>query len=80
VIAGVVVLLVAHLILNIIGIGIGASTVDVAAADNPAAWFFSVGAAIWWAVSGSVVATGALATAIALLLGARQTSPLLLLQ
>jgi hypothetical protein len=39
VIAGVVVLLVAHLILNIIGIGIGisASTVDVAAADNPAA-------------------------------------------
>jgi hypothetical protein len=46
VIAGVVVLLVAHLILNIIGIGIGASTVDVAAADNPAAWFFSVGAAI----------------------------------
>jgi hypothetical protein len=44
VIAGVVVLLVAHLILNIIGIG--ASTVDVAAADNPAAWFFSVGAAI----------------------------------
>jgi hypothetical protein len=43
--AGVVVLLVAHLILNIIGIGIGASTVDVAAADNPAAWFFSVGAA-----------------------------------
>ncbi len=45
-IAGVVVLLVAHLILNIIGIGIGASTVDVATADNPAAWFFSVGAAI----------------------------------
>ena len=43
-IAGVVVLLVAHLILNIIGIG--ASTVDVAAADNPAAWFISVGAAI----------------------------------
>ncbi len=44
VIAGVVVSLVAHLILNIIGIG--TSTVDVAAAGNPAAWFFSVDAAI----------------------------------
>jgi hypothetical protein len=52
--AGVVVSLVAHLILNMIGIGVGASTVDVAAADTAA----------------STIAPGALAAAIALLLGA----------
>jgi hypothetical protein len=56
VIAGVVVSLVAHLILNMIGIGVGASTVDVAAADNPAASSFSIGAAIWWTVSGIIAA------------------------
>jgi len=56
VLAGVVVSLVAHLILNMIGIGVGASTVDVAAADNPAASTFSMGAAIWWTVSGIIAA------------------------
>jgi hypothetical protein len=56
VLAGVVVSLVAHLILNMIGIGVGASTVDVAAADNPAASTFSIGAAIWWTVSGIIAA------------------------
>jgi hypothetical protein len=56
VIAGVVISLVAHLILNMIGIGVGASTVDVAAADNPAASSFSIGAAIWWTVSGIIAA------------------------
>jgi hypothetical protein len=56
VLAGVVVSLVAHLILNMIGIGVGASTVDVAAADNPAASSFSIGAAIWWTVSGIIAA------------------------
>jgi len=56
VLAGVVVSLVAHLILNMIGIGVGASTVDVAAADNPAASTFSIGAAVWWTVSGIIAA------------------------
>ncbi|KJB90546.1 hypothetical protein [Skermanella aerolata] len=55
-IAGAIVSLVTHLILNMIGIGIGASTLDVAAADNPAASTFSIGAAIWWTVSGIVAA------------------------
>jgi hypothetical protein len=56
VLAGVVVSLVAHLILNMIGIGVGASTVDVATADNPAASTFSIGAAIWWTVAGIIAA------------------------
>ena len=56
VLAGAVISLTAHLILNMIGIGVGASTVDVAAADNPAASIFSIGAALWWTVSGIVAA------------------------
>lgn len=54
VLAGVVVALVTQLILNLLGIGLGASTLDPAAgaAENPTATGFSVGAGIWWAVSG----------------------------
>ena len=54
VLAGVVVALVTQLILNLIGIGIGASTLDPTggAAENPSATGFSIGAGIWWAVSG----------------------------
>jgi hypothetical protein len=54
VLAGVVVALVAQLILNMIGIGIGASTLEpgAGAAQNPSARGFSIGAAIWWVVSG----------------------------
>ena len=54
VLAGVVVALVAQLVLNLVGIGIGASTLDPtgSAADNPTATGFSIGAGIWWAVSG----------------------------
>jgi hypothetical protein len=54
VLAGVVVALVAQLILNMIGIGIGASTLDPGAGadQNPSARGFSIGAAIWWTVSG----------------------------
>ena len=52
--AGVVVALVTQLILNLLGIGIGASTLDptAGAAENPTATGFSIGAGIWWAVSG----------------------------
>jgi hypothetical protein len=48
--AGVVVALVAQLILNLIGIGIGASTLSPGAGgnENPSAEGFSIGAAIWW--------------------------------
>ena len=72
VLAGVVVALVAQLILNMIGIGIGAATLDPAGAadQNPSARGFSIGAAVWWTVSGilaalagGVSAVGAVGTA-----------------
>ena len=58
VLAGVVVALVAQLILNMIGIGIGASTLDpgAGAEQNPSASGFSIGAAVWWTVSGILAA------------------------
>jgi hypothetical protein len=58
VLAGVVVALVAQLILNMIGIGIGASTLDPGAGadQNPSARGFSIGAAVWWTASGIVAA------------------------
>ena len=54
--AGIATALVAQLILNMIGIGIGASTLDPIAGDNPAAGTFSIGAGIWWALSGIIAA------------------------
>lgn len=56
ILAGVVTALVAQLILNMIGIGIGASTLDPITNDNPAASTFSIGAGIWWALSGIIAA------------------------
>ncbi|WP_375461116.1 PhnA-like protein [uncultured Enterovirga sp.] len=56
ILAGVVTALVSQLILNLIGIGIGASTLDPMTSDNPAASTFSIGAGIWWALSGIVAA------------------------
>ncbi len=58
VLAGVVVALVAQLILNMIGIGIGASTLDpgAGAGDNPTVTGLSLGAAIWWMLSGILAA------------------------
>jgi len=56
VLAGVVVALVAHLILNMIGIGIGASTLEptAGAAANPSPSSFSIGAGVWWTISGII--------------------------
>jgi hypothetical protein len=56
VLAGVVVALVTQLLLNLLGIGIGASTIEPGTADNPSASSFSMVAAIWWAVSGIIAA------------------------
>jgi hypothetical protein len=58
ILAGVVVALVTQLILNMLGIGIGAATLDpsVGAAENPSATGFSIGAGIWWTVSGILAA------------------------
>jgi len=56
--AGVAVALAAQLILNMIGIGVGASTLNpgAGASENPTATGFSIGAAIWWTVAGIVAA------------------------
>jgi hypothetical protein len=58
VLAGVVVSLVTQLILNLLGIGLGASTIDptASAADNPSVTSFSIGAGMWWALSGIIAA------------------------
>ncbi|WP_222185171.1 hypothetical protein, partial [Geminicoccus harenae] len=52
VLAGVVVALVTQLILNMLGIGFGAGVLDPATGDNPAASSFSIGAGLWFVVSG----------------------------
>jgi hypothetical protein len=54
--AGVAVALIAQLLLNMLGLGIGMATLDPGTADNPSASTFSIGAAVWWTVSGIVAA------------------------
>ena len=54
--AGVAVSLVAQLLLNMLGVGIGAGSVDVAGGDSPTANSFSIGAGVWWAVCGIIAA------------------------
>jgi hypothetical protein len=56
VIAGAIIGLVVQLILNMVGIGIGLSTVDVVAGDTPSASSISIGAGLWWVISGIVAA------------------------
>src|SRR3954452_24601229 len=48
--------LVMQMILNMLGVGVGLSTVDVASGDTPSAGTLSLGAGIWWVVSGIVAA------------------------
>jgi hypothetical protein len=52
VLAGVVVALVTQLLLNMLGLGIGVATLDPGTGDNPSAATFSIGAGVWWTVSG----------------------------
>lgn len=54
--AGVVVALVTQLVLNMLGLGVGASTLNPVAGDSPSATSFSIGAGIWFAVSGILAA------------------------
>jgi hypothetical protein len=56
VLAGVVVALVTQLILNLIGIGIGAASFDPASGGSPSGSTFSIAAGIWWALSGILAA------------------------
>ena len=54
--AGAIIALVMQVILNMIGVGVGLSTIDVAQGDSPTAGSLSMGAGIWWVVSGIVAA------------------------
>lgn len=54
--AGVAISLVTQLLLNMLGIGIGAATIDPATGDNPSVTSFSIGAAVWWTVAGVIAA------------------------
>jgi hypothetical protein len=56
VLAGVMVALVTQLILNLIGIGIGAASFDPMSNANPSGSTFSVAAGVWWALSGILAA------------------------
>ncbi|WP_342641328.1 PhnA-like protein [Rhodoligotrophos ferricapiens] len=56
VLAGVVISLVVHLLLNLLGLGVGASTLDPGTGDNPAVSTLSIGAGIWWTIAGIIAA------------------------
>jgi hypothetical protein len=56
VLAGIVIALTAQLLLNLLGVGIGLATVDPLAGDNPDPKTFSIGAGVWWALSGIIAA------------------------
>jgi len=56
VLVGVVISLVVQLLLNMLGVGVGAATLDPTTSDNPTASSFSIGAGIWWTVSGVLAA------------------------
>jgi hypothetical protein len=54
--AGVVIALVTQLILNMLGVGIGAATLNPMTGDNPSATTFSIGAGLWFSLAGIVAA------------------------
>jgi hypothetical protein len=54
--AGVVVALVTQLVLNLLGMGIGAATLNPVEGESPSATSFSIGAGIWFALSGILAA------------------------
>src|SRR6202140_3559138 len=54
--AGATIALIMQIILNMVGVGVGLSTIDAAAGDTPSAGSLSVGAGIWWVISGIVAA------------------------
>lgn len=54
ILAGTIVALATYLALNLLGVGIGASTIDARQADTPSATAFGIGAAIWSMLSGLI--------------------------
>jgi hypothetical protein len=55
--AGAVMALVLQLILNMVGLGIGLATIDAQARETPSATSLSLGAGLWWVVSGVLAAS-----------------------
>jgi hypothetical protein len=53
---GAIIGLIVQLILNLVGLGIGLSTVNAVAGDSPSASTLSIGAGLWWVVSGIIAA------------------------
>lgn len=56
VLAGVFVALILQLILNLLGLGLGLTSVSAVEGDNPAASTISIGAGLWWVVFGIIAA------------------------
>jgi hypothetical protein len=56
VLAGAVLALVVQLVLNLLGVGIGAATLNPTTGDNPSVTTFSMGAGLWFAVAGILAA------------------------
>jgi hypothetical protein len=54
--AGAAIALVMQIILNMIGLGVGLSTLDIAEGDSPSVGSMSVGAGVWFVVSGILAA------------------------
>jgi hypothetical protein len=54
--AGVVISLAVQLILSMLGLGVGASTIDPLTGENPTPESFGIGAALWWTLSGIIAA------------------------
>ncbi len=58
--AGVIIVLIVQVLLSMLGVGIGASTVDVVEGQSPQASTIGIGAGIWWVVASLIsVAVGA---------------------
>jgi hypothetical protein len=54
--AGVAVALATQLVLNLLGMGVGAATLNPVVGDSPSATSFSIGAGIWFAISSILAA------------------------
>ena len=52
--AGVVLALVTHILLNLLGAGLGAAVIDPAGNDTPEASTLSIGTAVWFVISGLI--------------------------
>lgn len=58
VIAGAAAALVVQIVLNMVGLGIGLATLDPIGGNNPSGSSISIGAGLWWVISG-IIASGA---------------------